>query len=104
MRRLPLLIIFVTSSIASFAQEPEYWTGLVEDREAYQEIPLKVTLLKRDYQVLPSSVSLRQYCPPAASQGDHGTCTAWSTTYAARTIAEAVSKKRLLHRYLFMQK
>lgn len=90
MNRLLLLIIFVTSCIASFAQEPEYWTGLVEDREAYQKIPMKVTLLKRDYQVLPSSVSLRQYCPPAASQGDHGTCTAWSTTYAARTIAEAV--------------
>lgn len=90
MKRALLLIIFVASSIVSFAQEPEYWTGLVEDREAYQQIPLKVTLLKRDYQVLPSSVSLRQYCPPAASQGSHGTCTAWSTTYAARTIAEAV--------------
>ncbi len=90
MRKSLLLVASVVVCTAVLAQNPIYRTGLVDDKEAYQRIPLKVTLLKRSYTALPSSVSLRQYCPPAASQGDHGTCTAWSTTFAARTIAEAV--------------
>jgi len=64
--------------------------GLIEDDEAYAQIPRKPELLTRDYTVLPDSFSLRKYCPRANSQGQYGTCSAWSTTYAARTIAEAI--------------
>lgn len=41
---------------------------------------------------LPRSVSLQQYAPTAGDQGQQGSCTAWATAYAARTIQEAVSK------------
>ncbi len=51
---------------------------------------VKPTLLTRDYKVVPSSVDLRPYCPTVRSQGQYGTCTSWATSYAARTISEAI--------------
>ncbi len=38
---------------------------------------------------LPSKVSLQQYAPTAGHQGEQGSCVAWSSAYAARTILEA---------------
>ena len=66
----------------------EYPTGLNFDDAAYEREDLKATLLSRDYTVLPSSASLKQYCPnPGLQKG--GTCVGWSTAWAARTILEA---------------
>jgi hypothetical protein len=41
---------------------------------------------------LPRSISLERYAPRAGDQGQQGSCTAWATAYAARTIQESVSK------------
>ena len=71
-------------------QAQEYYTGCIIDDEAYNAIPLKKENLSRDYKILPSSCSLKQYCPTPRWQGDYGTCTGWATAYAARTISEAV--------------
>lgn len=91
MKRIITLIMIISACMATMAQdEMEFGTGLVIDNEAYERIPQKPTLLTRDFTGLPESYSLRQYCPKVGSQGSHGTCTAWSSTYAARTIAEAV--------------
>lgn len=90
MKRLFLLLAVSSAASAVLAQSLVFRTGLVEDYETYSKIPLKATLATRDYKALPASYSLMEYCPKPGSQGDHGTCTAWSTTYAARTIAEAV--------------
>ena len=84
------LLMVLCAGMTSIAQDEMYYTGLVIDNEAYEKIPQKAELLTRDYTSLPDSYSLRKYCPKVGSQGSHGTCTAWSTTYAARTIAEAV--------------
>jgi C1A family cysteine protease len=40
---------------------------------------------------LPDNFSLKQYAPPVGYQGSFGSCTAWSTSYAARTISYAVA-------------
>ncbi|MCB9252203.1 MAG: C1 family peptidase [Flavobacteriales bacterium] len=40
---------------------------------------------------LPESVSLIEYCPKRLNQGQQGSCVAWSSAYAARTILEARS-------------
>lgn len=40
---------------------------------------------------LPPRVSLLQYAPQRLNQGEQGSCVAWSSVYAARTIVEAVS-------------
>lgn len=72
------------------AQEYQYMTGLLPDDGTYATLPCKAELMTRDYQSLPRRYSLMPYCPYVKSQGPHGTCTAWATAYAARTIAEAV--------------
>ena len=65
--------------------------GCVYEPEIDGKVPFSPRLMTRDYTALPKAYSLKQYCPTPKSQGAHGTCTAWSTTYAARTICEAVS-------------
>lgn len=88
-----LLLITAIHFIGISASAQDDWmfgTGLIEDNEAYEQIPQKAVLITRDYTILPDSFSLRKYCPKAGSQGIYGTCTAWASTYAARTIAEAI--------------
>lgn len=43
---------------------------------------------------LPESVSLLQYAPDRQNQGQQGSCVAWSSVYAARTIVEAASTRQ----------
>jgi hypothetical protein len=38
---------------------------------------------------LPESANLQKYAPPVGDQGHQGSCVAWSSAYAARTILEA---------------
>jgi hypothetical protein len=40
---------------------------------------------------LPESVSLLKFAPDRKNQGQQGSCVAWSSVYAARTIVEAAS-------------
>ena len=69
----------------------EYFTGCLINEEAYNALPQKKENLTRDYEILPPSYSLKQYCPTPNNQSSYSTCTAWSSAYAARTIAEAVA-------------
>ncbi|GAB4395643.1 MAG: hypothetical protein OHK0053_05240 [Microscillaceae bacterium] len=71
----------------------EYGSGLRLDDEGYSEIPLKATLISRDYTELPRQVSLKAYCPTPGNQGVYSTCVGWATAYAARTIMEAQRKQ-----------
>jgi hypothetical protein len=68
----------------------QYATGAIYDKAASEAVPIKATLLTRDYSVLPRSHSLLLFCPRVGDQGQNGTCTAWATTWAAFSIAEAV--------------
>jgi hypothetical protein len=45
--------------------------------------------------VLPRTVSLKQYAPAPGNQGRYGTCVAWASAYAARTISESVALGRV---------
>ena len=65
--------------------------GLEADEEAYGEIKKKPTLVTRSFSSLPSSYSLLKYCPDPPFQGQFGTCTAWSSAFTGRTIAEAIA-------------
>lgn len=78
-------------SISISANAQRQGLGCVYKPEIDGKVPLRPRLMTRDYTVLPKKYSLKQYCPEPKSQGQFGTCTAWSTTYAARTICEAVS-------------
>jgi hypothetical protein len=80
--------LFLTCA-AFLAQAQNYGMGLIFDDAAYDTIPMQATLLTRDYQVLPQSASLKAYCPTPGSQGQYGTCVAWSTAYGACSILAA---------------
>ncbi len=84
------LLIFLTLIFVSVNAQ-RYSLGCVYDSEADGKVPLTPRLMSRDYTVLPKAYSLKRYCPIPKSQGPHGTCTSWSTTYAARTICAAIS-------------
>lgn len=66
-------------------------TGLIFDDDAVEKVPVKPMMLTRDYKSLPRAVSLVKWAPVPKSQGQYGTCTSWATTYAARTITEAIN-------------
>ncbi|HUM52370.1 MAG TPA: C1 family peptidase [Chitinophagales bacterium] len=67
-----------------------YKKGLKEDIESYQKVKKLLSNNMRGADDLPAQFSLRQYTPVVRSQGNYGTCVAWSTAYAARTIAWSV--------------
>ena len=67
---------------------PTLQTGALMSAEQYQAIPLVPKT--RSLKPIPSAASLKQYCPIPGYQGAYGTCTAWASTYGARTISWAV--------------
>ena len=72
-----------------------FGTGALFDPVRYEQTDAKPVLLTRNYTSLPRSVSLKQYSPIPESQGEYGTCVAWSTAFAARTISESIALNRL---------
>jgi len=89
MRRMVWMSALLLVSLCGYSQEL-YMTGLLPDDGRYDKLPCKYELRSQDYNSLPSSYSLKRYCPVPKSQGGFGTCVGWATAYAARTIAEAV--------------
>jgi hypothetical protein len=85
-------VLFIAALVPAFSQS--YGRGAVLDSELYAQVPQKAVLSTRDYTALPQSVSLKEYAPAPGNQGPYGTCTAWSTAYAARTIAESIALNR----------
>ena len=59
---------------------------------AIMSLKEKTTLITANYKSLGSSASIKKYCPTPGNQDPYGTCAAWSTAYAARTIIEAQKK------------
>lgn len=89
-KKIILKIIFLAfATLTGYAQETEFYTGCLPETNT-DRLPKQATLMTRDFYSLPSSYSLRQYCPTPQSQGQYGTCTSWATTYAFRTILDAV--------------
>ncbi len=72
------------------AQEFQF-KGLDFDDDGYEKV-LKKAKLTRGLESLPANASLKMYAPYPKSQGQHGTCTAWATSYCGRTIVEAIKK------------
>jgi hypothetical protein len=86
------LFLFVLSVV--FGQSEQYVRGAIFDEDAYNSLPRKAALATRAYEGLPRSVSLKQYAPLPGDQANYGTCVAWASAYAARTISESVALDR----------
>lgn len=91
LRKIIAIALSVLPLIANSQDSYDFMTGLLPDDGTYNTLPEKAQLIARDYTVLPSAHSLKRYTPVVRSQSQFGTCTAWATVYAGRTIAEAVS-------------
>jgi hypothetical protein len=88
---LLLPLFWLLSVLPVFGQT--YPTGAIIDPVLYDSIPRKAVLLSRSYTELPAAYSLKQFAPiPNFQMGS--SCTAWASTYAARTIAESIAINR----------
>ncbi|MFA7272850.1 MAG: C1 family peptidase [Crocinitomicaceae bacterium] len=59
------------------------------DKEIYENTEIYEPLADNKKNPLPERVSLQKYCPIPMNQGQQGSCVAWASAYAARTILEA---------------
>jgi len=85
-KHMYLLIPFFTG-VTFFASAQGM--GLKLDNEAYKETPL-IEKPMGFGENLPVSFSLKQYVPEIGNQGNHGTCTAWSSTYYIASMEYAI--------------
>jgi len=90
-----LLVIFMLLGCGehSFEEilEDVFGTGLEESNLAV--IPQDISRDLRDADAsVPKSVDLEHLFPPVQSQGQYGTCVAWSTGYAFKTALNAIDK------------
>jgi hypothetical protein len=61
-------------------------TGARFDPALYDQAEVYEPLADNVKNPLPERVTLEQYCPPRLNQGQQGSCVAWASAYAARTI------------------
>ena len=64
-------------------------TGARFDPALYDQAEVYEPLADNVKNPLPERVTLEQYCPPRLNQGQQGSCVAWASAYAARTIVQA---------------
>jgi hypothetical protein len=88
--KIPVLFLLVFLAAAAFGQS----RGAVLDNDAYESLPRKASLSTRAYEGLPGMYSLKQFAPLPGDQTDYGTCVAWASAYAARTISESIALNR----------
>lgn len=85
---IPALLLCFT--FEGLAQQGRGDNTTAEDFATILKAPTRAT---RDLTDLPSSYSLKDYAPVPQNQGQYGTCVAWSSAYAARTISYAIKHK-----------
>ncbi|HLY68281.1 MAG TPA: C1 family peptidase [Puia sp.] len=87
-----LFIISAAFVFTATAQpKRKYFTGDNTNENEFNKISKSAQRTTRGLESLPSSFSLKQYAPTPGDQGQHGTCVAWSTGYAARTISYCIA-------------
>ena len=92
MKRVEFLVpvlVLLFAGMPLFAQQ--HLSGCVYLPEKDGKTQYRPRLETRDYATMPRQYSLKKYCPEIKDQGEYNTCTAWATTYAARTICEAAA-------------
>lgn len=93
---LPLLIIgglayfFILPKMDETTANAIFGTGGLMKEEVFDKAEVFEPLASNGKNILPESVSLEKYCPERLNQGAQGSCVAWSSAYAARTIQESI--------------
>lgn len=94
MKKLVIFIalFFVASFQPTFSQG-HYSKGCKVDSAKYESVPRVKEQTSRSYEILPSSHSIKAFCPEVKNQSSYSTCVGWATAYAARTIADAIQHR-----------
>lgn len=72
------------------SQAGQLATGGILDPRQFQKASIYEALEEDDTKnPLPEAANLQRYAPQAGNQGEQGSCVAWSSAYAARSILEA---------------
>ncbi|MCO5237518.1 MAG: peptidase C1A papain [Chitinophagaceae bacterium] len=72
------------------SQAGQLATGGILDPQQFQKASIYEALEDDNTKnPLPEAANLQQYAPQVGNQGEQGSCVAWSSAYAARTILEA---------------
>lgn len=74
---------------SSAANSSSYSKGCDMKREVYDQAPVYEPLADNVKDPLPERVSLLEFAPPRLNQGKQGSCVAWASSYAARTILQS---------------
>lgn len=88
------LIFFFKGGCSGGSSSPReerasYGTGATLDPKVYDSAQVYAALSPDE--ALPDRVSLERFAPVAKDQGQQGSCVGWGSTYAARTVLEAVN-------------
>lgn len=78
-----------TSGLLNEGTISQFMRGGELNKEVYEETEIFEPLADNKKNPLPEKVSLQKYCPTPMNQGQQGSCVAWASAYAARTIIEA---------------
>ncbi len=87
-----LYFLFGKSCSSPASQEggiSNFFRGGELNKEVYEETEIYEPLADNVRNPLPERVSLEKYIPRRLNQGRQGSCVAWASAYAARTILEA---------------
>lgn len=98
--KLLLALILIGGGVYFFVLKPKGTGPLQEtlsqfvrggelNKEIYEETEIYEALADNKKNPLPEKVSLMEFCPSPLNQGSQGSCVAWASAYAARTILEA---------------
>lgn len=78
------------AALAAGSLSAQYFTGCEIDTAFGKTIPMRAPMTRDINSSLPKAVSLLKFTPEPGSQGQTGTCTAWSSTYCCATMAWAM--------------
>lgn len=87
---LLFLCIFLCISTVYTQTSRRFYTGDLTDESEFNKIARSPERALRDLNNIPASFSLKAYAPIPGDQGKAGTCVAWSSSYAARTISYCI--------------
>ncbi len=68
--------------------------GATLDQKVYDKAEVYEPVTNNRINPLPEAISLMQFAPQRLNQGQQGSCVGWGTTYAGRTILEAVATNK----------
>jgi C1A family cysteine protease len=83
------LFYFLSKGCNTLADTSDYTTGGHLDKEKYDQTEVFEPLSNNSKNQMPDAFSLMQYAPTPLNQGRQGSCVAWASAYAARTIMAA---------------